>query len=57
MFEVITPFGLNAVLECLKIAFFFALGYSVGAFVCSLLVNLLFFKERDKDEKGCCKTL
>lgn len=54
---MLTPFGFNEVLECLKIAFFFALGYSVGAFVCFELVNLLFFKERDKDEKGCCKTL
>lgn len=54
---MLEPFGLNEVLECLKIAFFFAVGYSFGAFVCSLLVNLLFFKERDKDEKGCCKAL
>lgn len=50
---MLEPFGLNDVLECLKIAFFFALGYSVGAFVCFELVNLLFNK-KDKNETGCC---
>ncbi|EAL52301.1 hypothetical protein CUP0929 [Campylobacter upsaliensis RM3195] len=38
---MLVPFGLNEVLECLKIAFFFALGYSVGAFICSTLFNWL----------------
>lgn len=54
---MLVPFGFNEVLEYFKIAFYFAVGYSFGAFVCFELVNLLFFKERDKDEKGCCKTL
>ncbi|MCR2110698.1 hypothetical protein CUPS4049_08740 [Campylobacter upsaliensis] len=38
---MLTPLGLNEVLECLKIAFFFGLGYSVGAFVCFELFNWL----------------
>lgn len=38
---MITSFGLNEVFEILKIAFFFALGYSVGAFVCFELFNWL----------------
>ncbi|SUX27048.1 hypothetical protein [Campylobacter upsaliensis] len=38
---MLTPFGFNEVLECLKIAFFFALGYSLGAFVCFELFNWL----------------
>lgn len=38
---MLVPFGLNEVLECLKIAFFFALGYSLGAFVCFEIFNWL----------------
>lgn len=38
---MLEPFGLNEVLECLKIAFFFALGYSVGAFICFEIFNWL----------------
>lgn len=47
MFEVIKPFNFNDVLECLKIAFFFAVGYSVGAFICFELFNWLI----DRKEK------
>lgn len=45
MFE---PFGFNDVLECLKIAFFFALGYSVGAFICFELFNWLIERKNKK---------
>ena len=45
MFE---PFGLNVVLECLKIAFFFALGYSVGAFICFEIFNWLIERKNKK---------
>ena len=45
---MLEPFGFNDVLECLKIAFFFALGYSVGAFVCSLLFNWLIERKNKK---------
>lgn len=48
MFEVIKPFNFNDVLECLKIAFFFALGYSVGAFVCFELFNWLIERKGKK---------
>ena len=45
---MLEPFGFNAVLECLKIAFFFALGYSVGAFVCFELFNWLIERKNKK---------
>lgn len=48
MFEVIKPFNFNDVLECLKIAFFFALGYSVGAFICFELFNWLIERKNKK---------
>lgn len=48
MFEVIKPFNFNDVLECLKIAFFFAVGYSVGAFICFELFNWLIERKNKK---------
>ena len=48
MFEVIKPFNFNDVLECLKIAFFFAIGYSVGAFICFELFNWLIERKNKK---------
>ena len=46
---MLEPFGFNDVLECLKIAFFFAVGYSFGAFVCFEIFNWLIDR---KDFKG-----
>lgn len=45
---MLEPFGFNEVLECLKIAFFFALGYSVGAFICFELFNWLIERKNKK---------
>lgn len=45
---MLEPFGFNDVLECLKIAFFFALGYSVGAFLCFELFNWFIERKNKK---------
>ena len=50
---MLEPFGFNDVLECLKIAFFFAIGYSLAAFICFELFNWLIDR-KDKDETSCC---
>lgn len=42
MFEVVEPFNLSDVVECLKITGLFALIYSLGALVGFFFVNFLF---------------